>query len=57
MAQNVSHNEVLTSTKQDYYVNKIVQNSGNEKALFNITTNLLNKKTESELPSHAINTV
>ncbi len=49
MAQDVSHNKVQTSTKQDYYVNKIEQISGNQKALFSITDNLLNMKTRPEL--------
>ncbi len=53
MAKNVSHNKVRTSIKQEYYVNKIEQNSGNQKALFSITDNLLNMKTDPELPSHA----
>ncbi len=45
-------NNLLVTTKEKFYCDKIQDNPGDHKALFQVTNKLLNRQVEQQLPAH-----
>ena len=46
------YSELLSSTREVFYNNKILENSGDQKALFTVVNKLLHRTSEPQLPAH-----
>ena len=50
--QCVYYCQLLSTTRQSFYINKIQENTGDQRVLFFVVDKLLHRKTEPQLPVH-----